>query len=127
MSDRKFDPRQPYKVCLPDFDDVPVSERPSYTYRRVSGSQFFVLQDALDSVGNESDASYRDRVGILYDACRMGLVDWDNQIDLDTGEPLPFDAAKLEQTMDHFEVMRLLQRRMQHASISADDKKKSAS
>jgi hypothetical protein len=126
VSERKYDPRQPYKVWLKSFDEWPEAERPTFTYRRTNGAESLQLIDAYEGLYDETKA-VRERYALLFDALRVGLIGWTNQFNPATGEQVEFSADKLELLIDHLEADELLGKRMSHARTSAEDKKKSES
>lgn len=125
MSDR-IDPRRPYKVWLDEYNDWLESERPTFTYRRMSGSEYMDICDAYDGMNNDA-LTMRERITGLFRATRVGLIGWENQINLETGDKQPFDIALLESVIDHTDADQLIGKRVLGGRLSPDDKKKSAS
>lgn len=125
MSDR-IDPRRPYSLWLDEYNDWPEAERPTFTYRRMSGAEYMDICDAYDGMNNEQ-LTMRKRLTGLFAAARVGLVGWSNQINLETGEAQEFDLEKLEKIFDQNDADHLIGKRILHGRLSAEDKKKSES
>jgi hypothetical protein len=125
MSDR-IDPRRPYQVWLDDFNDWPDGERPTFTYRRMSGSEAMDIADLLDESQNP-DLTSRQSLKLIFKAARIGLLGWSCQVNLETGEAQQFDVALLERVIDPSEARTLVLKRITHGHLSPEDKKKSAS
>lgn len=117
-----IDPRRTYKLWLDIFADLPFAERPVFVYRRITGAEY------LDIAKQESAAgkSVAEQTAEIYEAVKVGLVDWTSQTNAATGEPVPFDAARLSEVLDPMEAQEIIGKRLFGARTSGDDLKNSA-
>lgn len=114
-----FDPRQPYDLWLDSMADVPENERPTFTFRRMTEAEYL----RFDAVFALLDKPASECSGEVFAALAAGLLGWKHQVDLATGEPLAFDAAKLSQTLDFAEAWQLIGKRANRARPGAEEKK----
>lgn len=121
----KCDPRAPFDVWLSVFDDVPADERPTFRYRRTSYAEMNRIAEISEEMRNASDFK-ASRVKII-EAAAIGLIGWSNQVDVETGDAIPFDKDALAKVINHLEADELLGRRADAAHLSRADKKKSDS
>lgn len=112
--------------------DAPADERPTFIYQRLSGSRYDEISDLFDDIERTQDwtkekekEASKQRIDGMFTAAGLGLIDWRNQIDLDTGDSLPFAAADLRRAINPTEARELVVKRIAGAHLSADDKKKS--
>ncbi len=124
MSERKYDPRRPYKVWLECFNDFPESERPTFTYRRASADEWDQIADAVDAEANQQTdpKSVSQRV---FSVASIGLMGWDRQVNPATGESVPFDIGKLRSVINTKEAVELCELRLQGSTLTLDEKKTS--
>lgn len=124
MSDRKYDPQQPYKLWLDACADIPEADRPTFTYRRLSGRERLQLLDIWEGLSDESRGTI-ERVRAVFDGARIGLLGWANQIDIASGKPVEFSGEAFDLIADQLEAIELIGQRLSHSQASDDDKKKS--
>lgn len=117
-----FDPTRTYSLWLSLFADVPVAERPMFVYRRITGVEY------LDIAKQESAAgkTISEQTAELYEAVKVGLVDWKNQTNAATGEAVPFDLARINEVIDPMEANEIIGKRLYGARLSEADLKNSA-
>lgn len=123
MSDRKYDPRRPYKVWLGCFHDFPESERPTFTYRRASADEWDKIADAVDAEIATVDA--KTFSANVFAVAVIGLMGWDNQVNTETGDIIPYDATKLRSVVNTIEAMELCRLRVRGSMVTLDEKKTS--
>lgn len=124
MSDRKYDPQQPYKLWLKECAEIPDDERPTFTYRRLSGREFTALVEKWEYLADET-ATRKSRLNAMMDGAKLGLLGWDRQTDITTGDDVPFNPDDLDLIIDHKQAVEIIESRLFVAEVSNDDKKKS--
>ncbi len=118
----KCDPRAPFELWLSVFDDADAAARPTFTYRRVSSAEFDRMDDLYRSVAETGEVKASNAK--LIEIAAIGLIDWKNQVDVESGEAIPFDASKLRSVINHIEANELIGKRFLAASLKPEDKKK---
>ena len=125
MAEKKYDPRRPYKVWLPCFNDFPEDQRPTFTYRRASADEWDRIAEAID--GGPQDDDSKTVSQRVFKLALIGLIDWDRQVNVETGEEIPFDPAKIRSVINTGEALELCGLRLQASRVSHEEKKTSES
>lgn len=116
-----FDPRQPYPLSLDCFQDVPAEERPTWTFRRVNGAEYVEINSVYE-ITPETTHAFQEAV---LKALQVGLIGWTNQVDVATGEIVPFDPVRIAQIVNAQEAMELIDKRLQRGRLTAGELKNS--
>ncbi len=131
MSDRKYDPRGRIEISLDVHHEASNGDRPVFIYHRLSTAKYDELCDAFDSVQLPEDATvdqakeiFKQRRDQFITVAGLGLIDWRNQVDLETGESLPFSPGDLPRVINPVEAREVIEKRIAGARLSPDDKKK---
>lgn len=104
--------------------DEGINPQPVFLYEPMNGRQWLEVAEATEIMDGETNPSHRDVMQRIYSACRVALVGWENMIDPDTKQPIPFDPEKLEEIIDPMEAMSdLLPQLLEANQLSEDDKK----
>lgn len=114
-----FDPRVPYWISLDCFADVPEEERPAFQFRRLAGGEFIQLSSIFEY---KSDTAAGESAKV-FETCKIGLLDWRNQFDAATGEPVPFALDNLERVINAQEAIELIDARLARGRLRGSDKK----
>lgn len=120
-----FDPKQTYSLSLDFYADFPAETRPCLTYRRINGREYgeIVRENGEHTKSIESgDGASAEHV---YAALRIGLVDWKNQSDPATNEPVAFDPQRLADIIDPVEAIELVSKRLYAARVNGKQLKNS--
>lgn len=120
-----IDPLQKFKISLSSDIDKPEAERPAFIYRYATGRQWLEAKDfdrKIKEAKSDKDMPF-DTISDLFDKLRFKLIGWENMNDPETGEPISFNPAKLEDILTMSEAFELLGLCLQQR-VSEDDKKK---
>jgi hypothetical protein len=121
-----FDPKQTYSLSLDFYADFPAETRPAFVYRRISGREYSEIVKANGEHTKAIESGQADGgVDHVYEALRVGLVDWKNQTCPENGEPVPFDASRLNEIIDPVEGMELVSKRLYAARLNGKELKNS--
>ncbi len=122
MSERKYDPRGSFDIVLSVFSDYPAEQQPTFTYRRLSVAEWDAMDDEADKLRDlTSTKEYRKRV---VELATKGLLGWDKQVDIETGDAVPFDISQISRVINHDDAMELCAHRKDHCTMTFVDKKK---
>lgn len=119
-----FDPQQTYSLSLDFYADVPAETRPCLTYRRINGREYgeIVRENCEHTKSIDNGGHGNEHV---YAALRVGLVDWKNQIDPSTNDPVAFDPQRLCDILDPVEAIELVSKRLYAARVNGKQLKNS--
>jgi hypothetical protein len=110
---RCLEPGQKFPLVLKGDQDKPEGERPTFYFRAVPARQYL-----------EADRAAREGKGLesATDFIKGAIVGWDNMIDPESGEPIPFDKEALDtKILDADEIIELFV----GFRLGREDKKKS--
>ena len=113
------DPTSTHRIVLKT--DQGKSPEPAFLYRFLTYRQFIELSDFQDGL---KDRPADDSLRIQEVWLQRGLVGWEHITDPDTGQPMPFDAARIMDVVGMFEAQEILGQRMMGNLPSLEDKKK---
>lgn len=120
-----IDPLQKFKAVLLSDRDKSEGERPAFIYRYATGRQWLAAREFDQQIKNAKTDNEMpfDTIAELFDKLRFKLIGWEHMNDPDTGEPIKFDPAKLEDLLTMTEAFELLGLCLQQR-VSDSDKKK---
>jgi hypothetical protein len=120
-----LEPGGRYPVVLESDADKPADSRPTFYFRALSGRKWREAARISDGLERHKDSFVA--IEQLYDALLWGLVDWENMIDPDTGEPIPFDPAELDAILQPPEAAELVPKMLGVGQLTRAERKNSAS
>jgi hypothetical protein len=116
------DLRKRSRIVLTSDQDLPEDERPTFVYRRLTGSESLDLADLVDGIN--ADQPPRESLEIAYKAIMIGLVGLENITDL-AGKKLKLgDEIAWQNILTISEVMEIAHRLFAEQELSVEDKKK---
>lgn len=120
---RALEPNQRFPYVLQFDRDKPEGEQPTFWFRSLSMREWKTLARLYDALDQDNVVK---RLDDVIAAIRIGLVGWNNLIDPDTGEQIPYAPDELERLIDPFEANELFEALVGQNRATADDKKNSA-
>ena len=118
-----LDPNATFEIWLDSDADVPAATRPVFVCRHMNDRALKSLASAQDRINAAVGA---DRVDLMHDELRKGLVGWRNMIDPQTKKAIPFDPERTLDVLNANEVVELVEKMANQAQATAADRKKSA-
>jgi hypothetical protein len=115
----KCDPRGKIHIWLSCFDGIP-DGRPEFIYRRLSTAECDRMAAEYEAVSDDA----KSRRAKVIEIAAIGLLDWENQVDAESGELIPFSLERFRDVINHFEADELIGRRMLGGQLALLDKKK---
>jgi len=117
---KAMDPNARYRVVLKS--DENKAPAPTFIYPFLVGRQQTRMMEIYNAINDGNDPVVN--VQKTFEMASMFLVGWDNITDPATGEPIPFDPAKLADICSVLEAMELAQRVLFGQTLDTHDKKK---
>jgi len=125
---RALDPKQKFKYVLKSDQDKPANEQPAFFLRTLSGRKWreaAAINKALEAAKEGSD--FEPILDQMYGLLRLGVRGWENMVDPDTEQPIPYDPASLDLLLDPAEAGELMEAIVAGQEVSLADKKNSDS
>lgn len=122
---RLLSPQSRTPVVLESDADAP-PPRPTFYVRLLNGAEYPEFAEDYERLW-KPDQKAREVTELRYDLARRGLVGWEHLRDPDSGQPIPFDPALLEQIVDPWEVLEIINAIYTGGRLTTDEKKPSAS
>jgi len=113
------DPEATFKIVLESDKAKPEAEQPRFIYHYLTARQWEQVTDVMSKLETFKNKEVMDKI---FDACRVGLVGWENMMDL-AGKPIVFRAEALEDILTLAEATELLVT-SSASTLSVDSKKK---
>ena len=118
-----FDPTIKYQLWLDAHANLPAESRPTFVYRRINGREYAEIARSRETESRKPS----EEAEAHYEALRVGLVDWKNQVDPSNNEQVAFDPNRLCDVLDPVEAFELVSKRLFAARVSGTEIKNSAS
>jgi len=123
------EPNQTFRVVLEIDKDKPAGEQPYFEFRFLSVRRWnrearasAQLRDPIVMDGMSAEEATNG----LLDMIKVGLINWGNVRDLETGEVIPFDPNNLDRALTLLGTSELLAK-FRNQGLDVEDKKKSGS
>ena len=114
------DPENTFKIVLEG--DKGADPEPGFIYRHLTARQWARVCDAYQ--GLEKCKNDAEVIKVVFDACRIGLVGWENIRNPESNKPMDFDADKLEDVLAITEASELMVMLRASGILGKDCKKK---
>ena len=117
---RALEPNRLISIVLSGDKDT--DPTPTFYARALSVRAFTGIIDAFTAIKESKDAAQQLTLAMAQ-ICKC-IVDWDNMIDPDTGDPIPFSQDALSEVLDLMECLELMEALTKGAQLNADEEKK---
>jgi len=114
-----LDPKATFNIVLESDKAKPKPEQPRFIYHHLTARQWMHISDVLNKLETLKD---NEVVSKIFDACKIGLVGWENMTGL-SGKPITFRPKAMEDMLTLTEATELLVA-LSVSSLLGDSKKK---
>ena len=122
---RSLEPNSRLVFVLACDQDKPKETQPRLIGRTLTLGKQRGLLRAMDSLRSASTAD--ERIDTALDAAMVVLTGWENMVDTDTGQAIPFSRESLQDVLCIEEIIEVLEFAAIGGRLNADDRKKSES
>jgi len=99
---------------------------PTFVYRALNGREWRKVAEAFDTLQSGKVDGMAAQLDAIYTTVAIGLMDWRNMFDPETGEPIPFNKNDVDLLLNPIEASTDLMGKILGAvTPTHDDKKKS--
>ena len=106
--------------------DKDMENPPTFIYRPLNGREWRKVAEAYDTLQSGKVDGMVAQLDAIYTTVAIGLKDWRNMFDPDTGEPIPFNINDVDLLLNPIEASTDLMVKILGAQTPThDDKKKS--
>jgi len=114
-----LEPNRKFPVILEV--DAGKENPPTFYFKYLTGRDWRKLAEMSDKITSADGGA--EAIDLIYESLGKGLVGWENMIDPETHEPIPFDIKELDRMVSMTETHELMEK-FRNQGIGADDKKK---
>ena len=118
-----LEPNRTFPVILETDQNKP-EPRPTFYFKYLSGREWKSVAELSDQLfGAASGAA---AIDLIFGSLAKGLVSWENMVDPDTHDPIPFNVTELDSIITLTEAHELMEK-FRNQGLEVEDKKKSES